>query len=172
MRFSVFQTAILFVSQSIRSAFSPEKYPNPIAVGSKCAAISKFVIDPTIRNRAHSELLFRKYRLRHVLLFDARQRRFVHDAVLAATDQPGVSVHASDQPVRVSGQWESRVRFEFGRDRVRVDLVRAAESDYVCGIHAKNNYFSQVINERDDETVGGEGGGRKRNVRKKSRRII
>lgn len=68
----------------------------------------------------------------HVLFFDARQRRFVDHAVFAAAYQPGVTVHARDEPVRVSGQSESRVRFEFGRDGVRVNLVRAVESNYVC----------------------------------------
>lgn len=68
----------------------------------------------------------------HVPFLDARQRRFVHNAVLATADQPWMTVHARDEPVWVSWEGVPRVRFEFGRHRVWVHLVRAAESDYVC----------------------------------------
>lgn len=81
----------------------------------------------------------------HVLFFDTRQRRFVHHAVLATAYQPRVTVHTSDEPVRVSGKSEPRVRFELGRDRVRVDLIRATESDYVCKKKINKKYVVSVL---------------------------
>ncbi|CAH1724153.1 unnamed protein product [Aphis gossypii] len=45
-----------------------------------------------------------------------------------------MSVHARDEPVRFSGDGEPRVRFKFGRHRVRVNLVRAVESNYICWV--------------------------------------
>lgn len=75
----------------------------------------------------------------HVPFLDARQRRFVYNAVLAAAYQSRMSVHARDEPVRFSGDGEPRVRFEFGRHRVRVNLVRAAESNYICAENQNQN---------------------------------
>lgn len=81
----------------------------------------------------------------HVPFLDARQRRFVHNAVLATAYQPWMTVHARDEPVRVSWEGVPRVRFKFGRHRVWVCLFWAAESNYVCVEEKKQNESRHAV---------------------------
>jgi len=85
-----------------------------------------------------------------VPFLDARQRRFVHNAVLATAYQPWMTVHARDEPVRVSWEGVPRVWFKFGRHRVWVCLFWAAESDYVC---VEEKKAKRKSTHRSSETV-------------------
>lgn len=83
-------------------------------------------------NLYYTFLIFTLITILNQYLLDTSERRFVHHAVFSAADQPGMAVHAGDEPVGVSRNRVSRVRFELGRNRVRVGFFRAVEPDNVC----------------------------------------